>query len=149
MIDIYAYYFYDPTNDNQIRTSKKLIQSIPSGSESKIRILNPNVKCDFGNAESMDFSIQNGTQYYDAFIQMRSFIQVDYDGDTIFYGRVLTISNGFFGERKIHCEGAIAFLNDSFVAGTKKEARKSISILTYMNSLIENHNSQVNDEHFV
>ena len=96
MINIYAYYFNNPAT-NTIKAGKTLIQAIPASSESAIKIINPTVKCDFGNAESMDFTIQNGTEYYDAFIQMRSFIQVDYDGETIFYGRVLTIADGFFG----------------------------------------------------
>lgn len=145
MINIYAFYFKNPANNNTIYTGRKLIQSVPAGSESAIRILPPAVKGDFGNAESMDFSIQNGTEYYDAFIQMRTYILVEYDGDVIFYGRVLTINDGFFGERKIRCEGSLAFLNDSYYQGIDKKNRKKITIKKHIQDILDNHNSQVGD----
>lgn len=138
MIDIYATY----TKDNPGRIK---IQSVPAGSESGIRILNPIVKGDIGNATSMDFSVQNGTPYFGQFLQMRTYITVDYDGDTIFYGRVITINNDFYGGEKIHCEGALAFLNDSFFPGEKSGNKKTQTTLERISEVLENHNAQVNE----
>ena len=138
MIDIYAIY-------TRISTGTVKIQSIPAGSQDQIYLLNPTVKCEMGNAESMDFSVQAGTKYYDAFIQMRSFIQVVYEDTTIFYGRVLTIDNGAFGSRKIHCEGALTFLNDSQFPGKPEKSRDSQTILEHMTDVISNHNIQLSD----
>lgn len=146
MIDIYAIY---TNTSNGINTGSTKIQAIPAASESAINILDPTVKGEMGNAESMDFSVQPGTPYYDAFIQMRTYIRVDYgtgnDKVTIFYGRVLTISDGYFGERKIHCEGALAFLNDSFYPGTKESERVKTTIKQHITKVLNNHNAQLND----
>ena len=142
MINIYAMYF---KRNGSVITAKERIQVVPAG-DSGIKILNPTVKADWGNAGSLDFSIQSGTPYYDAFMQMRTFIQVEYDGETIFYGRVLTIDNGFFGERKIHCEGPLTFLNDTYYPGVKKENKTKMSAWDRIQQLLNNHNSQVDDE---
>ena len=144
MVDIYIKYYNKPSGG--IDSGEKLLQSIPAASESAIYISNPTVKCEMGNAESMDFNVQNGTDYYDAFIQMRTFIRVVYDNETIFYGRVLTVNNSFYGDRKVHCEGAMAFLNDTYYPSKEEAARTKISINSYMKSVINNHNSQVSDD---
>lgn len=144
MIDIYFYYYKDSSGG--IHTGRTKVQTIPAGSESAIRLLAPTTKGDMGNATSMDLGIQNGTTYFDSCIQMRTYVQVDYDGDTIFYGRVLTVSNGFFGEQKVHCEGALAFLNDTYYPGTEKKNRKAISINAHITAVLNNHNAQVADD---
>lgn len=138
MIDIYAIYTRNSTGTIKIQT-------IPAASQDQIYLLGPTVKVEMGNAESMDFSVQAGTPYYNAFIQMRTFIRVDYDGTTIFYGRVLTIDNGAFGSRKIHCEGAISLLNDTQFPGKPEKERYEQTIYEHMQDIISNHNSQVND----
>jgi len=144
MIDIYFYYYKDSSGG--IHTGRTKVQTIPAGSESAIRLLAPTTKGDMGNATSMDLGIQNGTTYFDSCIQMRTYVQVDYDGDTIFYGRVLTVSNGFFGEQKVHCEGALAFLNDTYYPGTEKKNRKAITINAHITAVLNNHNAQVADD---
>ena len=146
MIDIYFYYYKDDNSPGGIHEGKTKVQTIPAGSESAIRLLAPVTKGDMGNASSMDLGIQNGTTYYDACIQMRTYVRVDFDGETIFYGRVLTVNAGFFGEQKIHCEGALAFLNDSYYPGTEKKNRKAITINAHINAVLNNHNAQVADD---
>lgn len=138
MIDIYAIYLKD-------HPGRTKIQSVPAGSQDNIHILNPTTKGDIGNATSMDFSVQSGTPYYGQFLQMRTYIQVDYDGDTVFYGRVITVNHDFYGGQKLHCEGAIAFLNDSYYPAEKKDTQKEISTYERIKQLLDNHNKQVNE----
>lgn len=130
-------------SDGSVTTT--LIQEIPAKSEDAIYILNPTVKVDMGNAESMDFSLQAGTEFYDSFTQITTYIQVIYDGTTIFYGRVLTIDDGAFGTRKVHCEGALSFLNDSFFPAKPEKARDNISIYEHISEVLANHNNQLGD----
>ena len=143
MIDIYAAYIKNP--NGSINTGMSLIQSIPAGSESNIRIENPTAKVEFGNAGSLDLNIMPDSIYYDAFIQMRTYIIVKFDSDYIFYGRTLTPSDGFFGERKIHCEGALAFFNDSYYPGQNKNSRPKVSVLDHITDILKNHNDQLQD----
>lgn len=130
-------------SDGSVTTT--LIQEIPAKGEDAIYILNPTVKVDMGNAESMDFSLQAGTEFYDSFTQLTTYIQVIYDGTTIFYGRVLTIDDGAFGTRKVHCEGALSFLNDSFFPAKPEKARDNISIYEHISEVLSNHNNQLDD----
>ena len=142
MIDIYAKHFIQ---NGVIQENRTLIQSVPAASEGDIRLINPKVSTKTGSAESMDFSVQPGTKYYDSFIQMRTFLEVEYDGDLIFYGRVLTLEQGFYGERKIKMEGALAFFNDSYYPGVKESERPNQSVFDYISDVLNNHNTQLND----
>lgn len=142
MIDIYAMHFYQ---NGSMQDNKTLIQTIPASDEGGLYLEDPKVTVKVGNAEGFDFSIQPSTKYYDAFIQMRTYFYVEYDGDLIFYGRVLTIENGFYGEQKIKCEGALSFLNDSYSQGTKEEDRTPLTVGEYISELLTNHNTQVAD----
>lgn len=142
MFDIYI---KDFRRGGQTIGTETKVQSIPATAENELKLIAPTVKCDMGNAESFDFSIEGGTEFCDAFFQMKTFMRVVYDGSTIFMGRVLTVENGFRGTRKVHCEGPLAFFNDSPVRGAKEEDRRSQSVYDYMSDIISNHNSWVKD----
>jgi len=142
MFKIYAMHF---NQNGSIQEAKTLIQSIPATDENGIYLLNPKVTTKVGSAESFDFSLQPGTKYYDAFIQLRTYFYVEYDGDLIFYGRVLTIENGFWGEQQVKCEGAFAFFNDSYFPSDEESKRPIRSTAEYITAVLENHNTQLHD----
>lgn len=143
MFDIYIKDYNDA--NGQLVSTETLVQTIPASSEGELKLLNPSVKVDMGNAESFNFSIEAGTKFYDAFNQMKTFMRVVYDGDTIFYGRILTIDNDFYGNRKLRCEGPLAFLNDSSIEGKKETDRIDIDSKEYLKQLIDNHNTMLSD----
>ena len=66
---------------------------------------------------------------------MRTLVRVEYDGDTIFYGRVLTIDRDMFRSRTIHCEGAFTFFMDSVFQGEKNGF--TITLHEYLQKLID------------
>ena len=141
MFDIYI---KDFNQNGNVVTQETLVQTIPAENEGALKLISPVVKNEMGKSEMLDFSIESGTVFYDAFLQMKTYIRIVYDGDTIFYGRVLTIDNsGFRGTRKIRCEGPLTFLLDSPVEGTQETGRKSMSVHDYMQYLISNHNDYV------
>jgi hypothetical protein len=142
MIDIYAMHFYQ---NGSIQESKTLIQTIPATDEGQIYLVDPKVSEKIGDASSFDFSVQPDSPYFNAFIQMRTYLYVEYDGDLIFYGRVLTIENGFWGEQKIKCEGAQAFFNDSYYPGVDESKRENRYVQEYITNILENHNTQLED----
>lgn len=144
MINIYI---KDFNQNGRIVTGETLMQKIPADSEGGLRLITPIVKAEMGTVDGLDFSIESGTPFYDAFKQMKTFIRVVYDGTTIFYGRVLTIDNNSFrGTRKIRCEGPMAFLMDSPVEGVEESKRTNISTYEYIQQLLDNHNSYINNE---
>lgn len=129
-------------NDNNPDPSaeEKVIQTIPAKEEGDLKLINPVVKCEMGNAETFDFSIEGGTKYYDSFHQMQTYIGVKYDGDYIFSGRVLTVDTTMYGTRRIRCEGALTYFGDTPVQGEEESKRKKQYIVDYMRTLLESHN---------
>ena len=139
MINIYAVNY---TDENQVfHDTWTLIQSIPAEATADIALINPSIDLKIDSAETMNFTVQANTKFYNAFHQMKSYIRVDYDNITVFYGRVLTIDTGYFGDRKVQCEGPIAFLNDTYQEGKKESDRNKVSIYEYLSEIISAHNA--------
>jgi len=143
MFDIYIKDYNDA--NGKLVSTETLVQTIPAEKPGDLKLISPIVKAEMGSAESFNFDIEGGTKFYDSFHQMKTFMRVVYDGETIFYGRVLSIENGFYGTRKLRLEGPLAFLNDTSIEGIKEESRTKISVYSYLSRLINNHNSMVAD----
>lgn len=133
-----------------IITDETPVYSIPILESMENRVfIDPNVKTEMGKAGSMDFSLRSNNIYYDKLQQMRTIIRVEFNGTSLFRGRVLTIDNAYFsGSRSVHLEGDMAFLMDSQQAGVKEENREKITILQHLSHVISAHNEQMrqNDE---
>ena len=142
---MFKIYIKDFNRNGSVITTEELIETIPAENEGALRLLSPIIKNDMGNAETFNFNIESGINYYDAFLQMKTFMRVEYDDETIFYGRVLTIDNGMFGTRKVRMEGPLTFFNDSPVEGVKEASRRETNVYEYLQSLIDNHNNWVRD----
>lgn len=143
MYDIYLKNYYE--NGSLVKTEKRLY-SIPIKEEDMEYVLvDPSVSCDIGKTGSFEFTIHPNHPYYHALAQMRTIMRVEYDGDTIFRGRILTVDNTLTGAKKIHCEGDMAFLLDSFQMSSKKEERSSIAINAYINKILTEHNRQMSE----
>lgn len=104
-------------------------------------VSDPSVKSQVGMADSFDFSMEVNSDYYDKLVPLKTRFKVMYDNDAIFYGRVLTINpSTVFQTKRVHCEGAFAFLNDTFYEATKEKDLKKISWSDYIDKIIANHN---------
>lgn len=144
MYDIYIKNYYDE-NRKMVLTEKKLY-NIPISRSYKDNVLtDPSVTVEMGKAGSFEFTVNPTHPYYHSFAQMKTIMRVEYDGDTIFRGRVLTIDNTLSGTKRIHCEGDLAFLLDSIQESTKEADRSSVTLNAYIKSILSNHNSQVRD----
>lgn len=139
------FYIRNYTLNGVVNTSETLFQTVPMTNLEQA-ILNPKVKGEMGKAGSFDFGMELGHPLYDAMMQMKTQIRVDYAGRTIFNGRVLTIDKGLQRTRNVHCEGRFAALIDSNQEGTKEDTRPTISVLAYLQQLINKHNSDVEAE---
>lgn len=143
MYDIYLKNYYE--NGSLVKTEKRLY-SIPIKEEDIDYVLtDPSVSCSVGKTGSFEFTIYPNHPYYHAIAQMRTIMRVEYDGDTIFRGRILTVDNTLTGAKKIHCEGDMAFLLDSYQMSSKKEDRPSITINAYITKVLNEHNRQMSE----
>ena len=106
-------------------------------------LTDPSVSCDLGKTGTLEFTIYPNHPYYHAIAQMRTIMRVEYDGDTIFRGRILTVDNTMAGVKRIHCEGDMAFLLDSYQMGMKKELRSDTTLNAYITDILDEHNRQM------
>ena len=125
--------------------SEKLMFSVPQSDANGFPVLNPTVKCGEDAADSLDFNMNAGMAYYDSLTPLVTMLRVEYYGNTIFYGRVLTVNASTVMQTKaVHCEGAFGFLNDSYYPATADSKREDISWSTYFDRLLSSHNSYIN-----
>ncbi len=148
MAAIYSIYISRYKNTSgTVTNSETLMYSIPitSDSQAEKALLEPKLKVEMGKTGSFEFSVTPLNPYYSSWLQMKTIMRVEFNGETIFRGRVLTIDDErMTGNRRVHLEGDMAFLMDSIQSGTKEEDRTKISVLTYLNNLLDVHNSQMN-----
>lgn len=148
MYSIYIKNFLRP--NGTLNYEEILLYSIPisdSDAESGNVLIDPVVKNEMGKTGTLEFGMAPNHPYYNRLMQMKTIMRVDYDNTCIFRGRVLTIDTSpLTGERKVHLEGDLAFLMDSIQPGVKEEERPEISILTYLQSILQTHNSQMAEE---
>lgn len=142
MYDIYIKNFVNSSGTTV--TTDTLVYSVPFMEGNLSVFTDPVVSGEMGKTGTFEFSMNPFNPYYSSLLQLVTIFRVEYDGINLFRGRVLTIDNSpLTGERKVHCEGSLAFLIDSQEEGKKDDDRQETDILTYMTAVINNHNSQV------
>lgn len=104
-----------------------------------LRISNAKVELELGKTGLFDFTIYPDHPYYDEIFLMLSLVSVLRNDKTIFSGRVLTISYGFHNEKRVSCEGDLAFLCDTIVEPLAFYG----SFVEYAERLVRTHNAQV------
>ena len=100
----------------------------------------PRVVCGLSDAGSFDFVMPKGHIFYDNVIPYGSTIEVFEDGQSIFYGRPTLPKIDFYENKQVHCEGALAFLNDVIVPPIKVSGGAKITMKEYIEILFEHYN---------
>lgn len=105
-----------------------------------LTLLNPTLNLELNTAGSLEFTMPPGHLLYDAVRPLLSTIEV-YEGDNLlWFGRPVEVSADFWKQRRIYCEGALSFLNDSVQRPLEYEM---ISLHRFFQTVIANHNTQV------
>ena len=141
---MYNVYITNYKSGNSVITSWTKIFGVPANDDNGFPVVSPSVKDSEDNAASFDFSMEMNSPYYDAFMHLKTLVAVEYDGDYIFFGRVLTIDNStVYQTKRVHCEGAFGFMNDTHYEGVTEKDKQKISWSTYYDRIINNHNTMV------
>lgn len=113
------------------------------------KLVSPSLTLELNKTGAFTFTIYPNHPNYDKLQKMRSIIRV-FQGNTLYFrGRILNDTLGFYNERKVSCEGELAFLLDSVQRPFKFPAADGDPATPedYFRFLIERHNSQVGAEH--
>ena len=104
-----------------------------------LKIVNPSLEMEVNKSGSFTFAVYPDHPYYGLIRKLKSIITVYQDDYLLFRGRVLDEEIGWHNERKVSCEGELAFLLDSI----QRPYDFTGSIVEFMTMLIDAHNSQV------
>ena len=106
-------------------------------------ILDPHVDKEINTAGSFSFTILPTHELSSQIKRYTSRVDVVLKGKTIFRGRVTSISSDIYSQKKIECEGALAYLMDSVVDIGHDTTLKVYYIHRAFGKFLEGHNSQV------
>ena len=115
---------------------------------------NPVVKQELNMVDELSFTIYSNHPYFNNISKLSSEIKAYRDNDMIFKGRVISSELGFRNEKKIVCEGVLAFLLDSVIRPFDFPNDDQFSDLDYehdnvieyfLNWIIFKHNEQAKD----
>lgn len=105
-------------------------------------VLSAKLSLEVNDAGGLSFSIPAQHPNFGELKKLKMGITVLKNGDVIFKGRIIRDTQDFDNTRAIECEGKLASLNDTVY----RPYSFSGSPATYFTNLINNHNSQVEDE---
>lgn len=112
-----------------------------------LQVINAKCNLELNKTGYLSFSIPPTHQYYDVIQKHTSEITLLQDNEIIFVGRVLNDDIDFDNIKNIECEGELSYLLDSIQRYHEYhlDGGSENVIKTYLNTLITNHNSQVQD----
>lgn len=112
----------------------------PGDYSETMRLLSPTLTREVGKAGSLEFTVPLGNVAHSALQKLRTTVEVQQDGKSIWQGRVMSHEQDFMLRQKIYCEGEMAYLNDS---GTAPFTASNVSFTQFLQWVCENHNKQV------
>lgn len=96
------------------------------------------LKRELNKSSAFDFVIYPVSSFYDSFQRYKSIVEVKRDGETLFRGRVTDVNDSMDFQRKVSCEGALAFLLDTQI-GPQRSVRVTPPVITtYSNEAYKN-----------
>lgn len=105
-----------------------------------LAIIDPELELEVSAAGTFEFTLPPNHLYYDQFVKMVSLVAVARNNEIIWIGRVIEEEVSFYKEKKLLCEGAFAFLNDSLQLYAKTRYTDLNQLFRYIISV---HNTQV------
>lgn len=106
-----------------------------------LKIFSPSLDLELNKTGSFSFTLYPDHPYYGSIQKLKSIITVYQEDYLLFRGRVLDDEIGFYNERKVTCEGELAFLLDSI----NRPYDFTGSVAEYLALLLDSHNAQVDE----
>lgn len=103
-------------------------------------LLDPTLETELNTSGSFEFTMPASHVFYDNVQLLTSDIEV-YEGDhLLWFGRPVEIKTDYYRQKRVTCEGALAYFNDSV---QEMQEFSSISIQDFFRHIVSVHNQQV------
>lgn len=113
----------------------------PSSDDMTLQVLSPKAKYELNKAGSLTFTMLPGNVAYNSLHKLKTVVTLEQDGEVIFRGRVLETTSDLYNQKKVYCEGELAFLLDSLVRPYEFKGKAA----DLFRQLVTKHNEQVED----
>jgi hypothetical protein len=110
------------------------------GSDTESSLLSPSLETELNSAGSLEFTLPPDHPSYDDISLMQTEMEVYEDDDLIFFGRPAEVGIDWNKQKKVVCEGALAYLNDAAIRPHKFEGALISDVFKY---IIAQYNAQV------
>jgi hypothetical protein len=113
-----------------------------SSTRTDVKFISPKLSLKDSSAGSFEATIPPNNVCYETIQRMKSTVSVYRDGKEMWRGRVLKDVEDFYKRKKITCEGALAFLNDTQQSPREIEG----TLYECVRDVLKVHNRKVDDE---
>lgn len=142
MYRVYMEYYKESTDTERTR-------SLISGTAFDMQLIDPYIDLALNKAGKAEFVMPFQHPFYSYIVPMVNNIEICYvenDVETsVFFGRISNVSRGWNNQKRVTCEGALAFFNDT-VQRYKKYPSSSTTLIQFIQNVLERHNNQISDE---
>ena len=141
MYRIYMEYF----KEGETTRTRTLI----SGKAFNMQLIDPSVDLALNKAGKAEFTVPAQHPFYEEVKPMNNNIEIcDVVNGTevsVFFGRIASVTRGWNNQKKVVCEGALAFFNDT-IQRYKKFPSNSTKLIDFFENVLTRHNNQLTDE---
>ena len=96
-------------------------------------LLSPFLQMEINTAGSFEFLLPSNHPFYGELNPITSTVEVYEDEELLWYGRPVEIRTDYFKQKKVYCEGALAFFNNSVQRPYEYE---SVSLHSFFRTVI-------------
>ena len=103
-------------------------------------LLTPTLNMELNTAGSFEVTMPPNHAFYENVRPLTATVEVYEDGRLLWFGRPVELETDYWKQRRVYCEGALSFFNDS---AQRPHEYDSISLHSFFQAVIANHNEQV------
>ena len=142
MYRVYMEYYKESGDTERTR-------SLISGTAFDMQLIDPSIDLALNKAGKAEFTVPAQHPFYKYIKPMVTNIEifdiVEGVETSVFFGRISNVNRGWNNQKRVTCEGAFAFFNDT-IQKYKKYASKNTTLEQFFNSVLDRHNNQLTDE---
>lgn len=120
------------------------------GPDAEMAVLNPHLEIELNSAGSLEFTLPVENVNWNVPNVFQNEIEVWEDDKIIWFGRPLQIIRDWNNQRRVVCEGALSYFNDSIQRTWEQQPTTNKTNISFFRHLINGHNNDVmNNKNFI